>query len=381
MSQSSRFRRILSQSSFPNLAKSRLSSVLAILLASLPCLAQEPSSAPSAQGSPAPAAAERIVIPAGTRIPLVLTHPIRSKSIHRGDDIYAQVIAPVTLGDQAVIPPGAFVQGKVEKLEQKGGRGELHLQSLSLTFPNGYVVPVAGPVTLESADGYAVKDASSGRTVAALILPFAGAGLGALIGHSAAGQPMTVNGLTLNPNRLRDTGIGTMVGAAVGGIATFAVLGTSHNFFLDVGSPVDMTLPQPLSLDRSKIAGAGAPSNAPPVQVVAHPPSANPAITACGPGQESCRGSCVDTITFMNDSNNCGRCGNSCSVGEVCTAGSCSCAPGYSSCMGSCVNDASFMGDNNNCGRCGNGCSIGQSCLGGSCTRTTPCAPGDLTCH
>ena len=402
MSQSSRFRRILSQSSFPNLAKSRLSSVLAILLASLPCLAQEPSSAPSAQGSPAPAAAERIVIPAGTRIPLVLTHPIRSKSIHRGDDIYAQVIAPVTVGDQAVIPPGIFVQGKVDKLARKGDRGELYLQSISIVFPNGYVAPVSGPITLEGAEGYAVKDPGNRRVVSAFVLPAAGAALGALIGYAASGSqgttitntlppncgvptPGCTNGttqsLTIPPDHVRGIAIGSMVGLAAGGVAALVSLSRSHNFFLDVGSPVDITLPQPLSLDRSKVAGAGAPSNAPPVQVVAPPPSANPAIAACAPGQESCRGSCVDTITFMNDPNNCGRCGNSCSVGEVCTAGSCSCAPGYSSCMGSCVNDASFMGDNNNCGRCGNGCSIGQSCLGGSCTRTTPCAPGDLTCH
>jgi len=284
------------------------------------------------------------------------------------------------VGDAVAIPPGAFLQGKVDKLARNGGRGELRLQSMTLTLPDGEVVPIAGPLNLESADGYAVPDATSGRSAAVFLLPLAGAGLGALIGHSAAGQPTTVNGLTVNPNRLRDTGIGTLVGAGLGAIASFAMIGTSRSFFLDTGTPADLVLPQPLSVGPGQVA-AGMPSKSPPVQAVAPPPSANPNIAGCSARQESCHGSCVDTITFMNDSNNCGRCGNICSVGETCTGGSCSCGPGYSSCMGSCISDAALMSDNNNCGRCGNSCSIGQTCMGGTCTRTTPCAPGDLSCR
>src|SRR5262249_50750509 len=119
---------------------------------------------------------------------LVLTHPLQSRYIHHGDDIYAQITAPVNLGNQVVIPPGTFIDGKVDKLELKSGRAELHLQSMAITFPNGYVAPVAGPMTLQSDEGYALKAPGHGRTGAAFIAPLAGVGLGALIGHAAAGS-------------------------------------------------------------------------------------------------------------------------------------------------------------------------------------------------
>ena len=117
------------------------------------------------------AKAATIAVSAGTRIALVLTQPIQTRYVHRGDDIYAQIISPVTAGNEMVIPPGTFVQGKIDKIERQGGRGELRLQSMAITFPDGYTVPVAGPITLESPDGYALKDPGHGRAVGAFALP------------------------------------------------------------------------------------------------------------------------------------------------------------------------------------------------------------------
>ena len=101
--------------------------------------------------------AASIAVPAGTRFALVLTQPIQTRYIHRGDDIYAQIVSPVTAGNEVVIPPGTFVQGKVDKIERHGGRGEIRLESMSITFPDGYTIPVPGPMTLVSPDGYAVN--------------------------------------------------------------------------------------------------------------------------------------------------------------------------------------------------------------------------------
>jgi hypothetical protein len=91
--------------------------------------------------------------------------------------------------------------------------------------------------------------------------------------------------------------------------------------------------------------------------------------TSCSAGQEWCMGRCIDSISFVNDSANCGRCGNRCSFSETCTGGFCSCGPGYESCMGRCVSSASFISDSSNCGRCGNICMGGESCIGGSCRK------------
>lgn len=40
----------------------------------------------------------------------------------------------------------------------------------------------------------------------------------------------------------------------------------------------------------------------------------------CASGQESCNGKCVDLFA---DEENCGKCGTTCDVGDVCSRGAC----------------------------------------------------------
>jgi len=209
-----------------------------------------------------------VTIPAGTRIALLLTQPVQSRYLHRGDDIYAQITAPVASGSEVVIPPGTFVQGKFDKLERNGDRGKLRLQSMGITFPDGYVAPVPGPITMESDEGYVLKDPGKGRIATMVALPVAGLGIGTLIGHSA-GHPSsftTTNTCGINPNclpqtsivsntQVRDMAVGGGVGLAAGGIASLFVFFHSHNFYLDQGAPVQMVLQQPLTVDVDQIAG------------------------------------------------------------------------------------------------------------------------------
>jgi hypothetical protein len=235
--------------------------------------AQTSSQDALASAKPAPEATT-ITVPAGTSIALVLTHPIQSRYIHHGDDIYAQVVSPVTAGNQVVIPPGTLVEGKVEKLGHNGSRGELYLQSMSITYPDGYVAPIAGPITLESDQGYALKDPGNGRVAALIAGPLAGSGLGALIGHSVASSQGTTltssipqgcipgspgclsSSLTGPPDKGKDTVIGSAVGAGVGLAVGLMLVGTSHHFFLDVGAPVEMVLQHPLTLQGDEVADA-----------------------------------------------------------------------------------------------------------------------------
>ena len=261
-------------------ARRTLAAVTALLFA-VTCMAQdnpqtEPLTPPDSQNSLQAAATPPLVtqtIPAGTRIALVLTHPIQSRYIHRGDDIYAQITAPITMGNEVIIAPGVLVDGKVDKLVRHGGRAELHLQSMSITFPDGYVALVPGPVIMESIEGYALTDPSSGRIIGMFALPAAGAGLGALIGHSA-GKPdsnVTSNfppGCIGGPpfctpvttpvfgTQTKDTVIGAGIGGIIGGLLSITLVFGSHQFFLDVGSPVDMVLRQPLTLSQDQVSDA-----------------------------------------------------------------------------------------------------------------------------
>jgi hypothetical protein len=251
----------------------------ALLLTTLTCPAQEQQ---QTQKEPDPQLSQTqqeanntttVSIPAGTRIALVLTQPIQSRYLHRGDDIYAQTTSPVNSGNELVIPPGTFVQGKVDKLDRRGGRAELHLQSMSITFPDGYVAPLSGPVTLTSADGYAFRDPGPRRSIGVFALPLGGAGLGALIGHSV-GKANSQVASTLPPGCVggppfcvpintpvfgtkgQDAIIGAGIGGAIGGLASIALLFSSRGFFLDVGSPAEMVLQQPISMPQDQVAEA-----------------------------------------------------------------------------------------------------------------------------
>ena len=276
-----RLRKFAASSAQMSIARTKTRQVVAITmiaLLSLSSFAQQPSTSQlpnSPQAATAPSTAFTLVVPAGTRIALVLTDPILSRSVRRGDEINAETTSPVTVGNQVVIPPGTFVQGKLDNLARKGRRGELHLSSLSVIFPNGYVAQLSGPVDLESDDGYAIADPGEGKIVGMFAAPAAGMGLGALIGHAVAGsQSTSINtslppscgvptpgcsggtsqSLTIPGSKLKSTAIGSMVGLAIGGVVSLVLLSRSHNFFLDQGSPVELILRQPLSLDQSHIA-------------------------------------------------------------------------------------------------------------------------------
>jgi hypothetical protein len=250
-----------------------------------------------------------VTIPAGTRLALVLTQPIQSRYVRRGDDMYAQVTSPVDSGTKMVIPPGTFVQGTIDRVGRESGRGELHLTSMTITFPDGYVAPIAGPITLRTDEGYAIKDPGKNRAVGAFALPAAGVGLGALIGHSAGkadssttspfppgcvGPPPFCTAVTtpVFGTKGRDTVIGAGVGGAVGMVASMTLLFSSRHFYVDAGAPIQMTLSQPVTLSQDEVAKAVQQSGQGPVAIqpvaprlVAPPPPDNgPDITPPNPG-------------------------------------------------------------------------------------------------
>jgi len=211
---------------------------------------RSPSQAPAENAAPDEAST---TLPAGTRIVLILTHPVDSRTTHRGDEIYTETTAPVTLDKRVVMPAGTFVQGKVEKLTRHGTRAEMVMRSVSIIFPDGYVTNIGGSMTIESEEGTAWINPSTSTKAGVVAAPLVGLGLGAAIG-AAAHTTQTTNfaGMTMSTSTPKGLAIGSMVGLAAGSIVSLVLLARSHHFYMATGSELDMVLPQAVTLAQGQ---------------------------------------------------------------------------------------------------------------------------------
>ena len=215
---------------------------------------QSASQAPAENAAPDEG---RVTLPAGTRVALVLTHPIDSKSTHRGDEIYAVTTAPVTLDSRVAMPAGTYVQGKVEKLTRHGTRAEIVMRSVAIIFPDGYVANIGGPMTIESEEGTAWINPGTGTKAGVVAAPLLGLGLGMAIG-AAAHTTQTTNfaGTTMTTSTPKGIAIGSAVGLVAGGVVSLVLLARSHHFYMATGSELEMILPQAVTLAQGQTADA-----------------------------------------------------------------------------------------------------------------------------
>jgi hypothetical protein len=263
-------------SSARNLRKTQiLWLILAILLLALPSGAQQTQHSPHGQqGPPAPEGPLNqqgslqgpaqnpapITLPVGTQLALILTHPVDSKTMHRGDTVFAETTAPVLADNQVVIPPGAFVQGKVEKLTRQGSRAELLMQSLSVALPDGSVVNIRGPFEITSGEGTAWRNPSEGAKAGAVLAPFIGGALGTAIGVAAHTTETTNFGnSTITTSTPKGMAIGSITGLAAGTVVSLVLIARSHHFIVGEGSPLEMTLPRPVTITSVQAASARLP--------------------------------------------------------------------------------------------------------------------------
>jgi hypothetical protein len=222
-------------------------------------------SSPAQSGQPqSQLANSAFILPPGTKLPLGLLRPLRVKS---GRDIYLQITFPVTVGNQMLIPPGAYVQGVVAKVITKDRRSlQFSITSTNLIFFNGYTVPISGTVTV-------------GTTIAALNPAQPGSGNGQSVPAMAAVGSVAPPSLPPLPplpsmNGVRNAMIGLGVAAAVG-TTVLIVLAHNHDPEIEVGTPLEIVLPAPVYLDATRVAAAiqqysQQTSNA-PVQIVQPP--------------------------------------------------------------------------------------------------------------
>lgn len=230
------------------------------LAASLPILpqlvcAQEPAgpqtSPPPPQvpaqtvARPRPATSEKIRIPAGTRVAVVLENGISTRGAKAGDFVYFHTSFPITQSNHVIIPVGSYLRGELIESKRPGhvkGRGEFRMRLDTLIFPNGYTVDLnATPRTADSggketmdSEGKITGAGGKGKdaqTVAETTA--AGAGIGAIAG------------------RAKGLGIGAGVGALAGLGAVLLTRGPEAE--LPRGSTLDIVLEHELALDSSQI--------------------------------------------------------------------------------------------------------------------------------
>ncbi|MGB4785086.1 MAG: hypothetical protein WAQ77_10225, partial [Candidatus Acidiferrum sp.] len=193
---------------------------VSLLLFSTKLPAQQPegpqTSAPPVAPAPPPATAqsagsnEKILVPAGTRIGVVLENGISTRSAKPGDSVYLQTSFPITQNNRIVIPVGSYLRGELIDSKRPGkikGKGEFRLRLNTLILPNGYTVNLnaaprsadsGGKETMDS-EGKVTGPGGKGKDAGTIAeTTAAGAGIGAIAG------------------RAKGLGIGSGIGAAAG---------------------------------------------------------------------------------------------------------------------------------------------------------------------
>jgi len=197
--------------------------------------------------TPAVAAPGTIVVPAGTKVPLVLVQAISTKTARPGDNVYAQTNFPLALNNSIVIPSGTYVEGTVAKVKRAGrmgGHAELLFAFKSLLFPNGYMVYLPGAVDnmpgmesgkMKDKEGTIEGPGKKGKDAATI---GGTAATGGLIGLSAGAR-------------------GAGIGAAAGGVLGLGIALATRNteVRLPPGTNVEMVLQRPLVLEKDRLQG------------------------------------------------------------------------------------------------------------------------------
>ena len=199
--------------------------------------------------------ANLIVVPIGTRLPLVLRNGVNTRTAKPGDSVYFQTAYPIAVNNHIAIPFGSFVRGEILEAKRPGrikGRGEFRIAIIQITFSNGYTVDLRATPNSVDRDGREgvdsegkIKGPSSIGRDAAVVLTATGGGayIGTLAGAAANGAP----------------GRGALIGGGAAGLAALvAVLATrGPEAELPRGTTMDVVFDRPLLLDPSIVPEPG----------------------------------------------------------------------------------------------------------------------------
>lgn len=192
-----------------------------------------------------PGSSERVTVPAGTRVAVILENGISTRNAKAGDSVYLRTSFPITQNNRVVIPVGSYVRGELLDSKRPGrikGRGEFRMRLNTLIFPNGYTVSLIGaPRTADSggnettdSEGKVTGGGGKGKDAATVATTTAtGAGIGAIAGSAK----------------------GAGIGAGAGGLAGLAavLLTRGPEAQLPRGSTLDIVLERDLSLEGDQV--------------------------------------------------------------------------------------------------------------------------------
>lgn len=228
--------------------------VMTLLLLSALAWGQSSSSAqtnPSVASVASGENANLLMIPAGTKVPIVLKQTISTKNTREGDAVYAETTFPVVVNERIVIPAGTYVQGRISRIQRAGrvkGRAEVLMHFTTLIYPSGYTVmlpgalqsaPGADKASIKDQEGTVRQDGQTGeKTTKAAEQGIAGAGAGAVIGGLTTGSRGAA-------------GLGAGMGGAVG--VALALLSRGSDVKLEAGTTVEMVIQRPVTLDARRI--------------------------------------------------------------------------------------------------------------------------------
>jgi len=248
--------------------RNRIGFLILLLAVSLAAAAQQSGQQPPPQNPPAveqqkaeqqqtdadrPQLKQRnahILVPAGTRLPLVLHNSVTSRSARPGDPVYLETLFPIVVESKICIPAGSYVYGEIVEAKRPGkvkGRAEVVIRLNQLILPNGYTVgfnaiptgagtggneqvedegKIKGDTDKMSDVGTVLRTTTTGTAI--------GAGVGGLAGNVRRGM-----------------GVGTLAGAATGLMTILLTRGPELD--LPRGTTLDVQLDRPLYLDAAQI--------------------------------------------------------------------------------------------------------------------------------
>jgi len=254
------------------------------------------SAQPAATPSSSPSqASDKLTLLPGTRLPLGLTRPLQIKSKQaQGSVVYMQVTFPVTAGGRMAVPPGAYVQGVIEKMTfHRGSNPDLQfeMRSADLIFPSGYTVAIPGAVHLEHRNAKLVPlpTPAEQEQIKDALLPNA-MNRPPVAMSAAAVTPPTLPPLpSMNGARTAIIVVGSVSAAAVVGLSIYAVTRSSNEIYLETGTPLEIVLSAALVVDAQSACISG-PFNAGAAQPAAGQPDTTQApqqpATAPPPAQQ-----------------------------------------------------------------------------------------------